>query len=67
MTARTRRSEADQKPYHRRYALAQAHASIFRLLLRPFLLGRKPTVDRAEWKEELGAMWTRALKSAFLF
>lgn len=49
------------------YALAQAHASIFRLLLRPFLLGRKPTMDRAEWKEELGAMWGKALESAFLF
>jgi hypothetical protein len=49
------------------YALAQAHASLFRLLFLPWLRRRDINRDREAWRAEFAAMWDKALRKSFLF
>lgn len=49
------------------YALAQAHASLFRLILLPWLRRRDISRDREAWRAEFAAMWAKALRKSFLF
>ena len=49
------------------YALAQAHASLFRLIFLPWLRRRDINRDREAWRSEFAAMWAKALRMSFLF
>lgn len=49
------------------YALAQAHASLFRLLFLPWLRRRDINRDREAWRAEFTAMWAKARRASFLF
>jgi hypothetical protein len=49
------------------YALAHAHASLFRLLFLPWLRRREINRDREAWRSEFAAMWAKAQRKSFLF